>query len=68
MPYLVFQRHEKKQLFNSFIKGQFNYCPLIWIFCSRSSNSMINRIHQRSLKLIYNANDASFENLLTKAN
>ena len=21
-------------LFNSFIKGQFNYCPLIWMFCS----------------------------------
>ena len=61
---------QKKTLFNSFIKGQFNYCPLIWMFCSRSCNSMINRVHQRSLKLIYNynANDASFENLLMKAN
>ena len=72
MPSLVFQAscqiHRKKTLFNSFIKGQFNYCPLIWMFCSRSCNSMINRIHQRSLKLIYNDNDTSFENLLMKAN
>ena len=25
---------EKKLIFNSIIKSQFSYCPLLWIFCS----------------------------------
>ena len=33
---------EKKLIFNSIIKSQFSYCPIAWMFCSRTSNSMIN--------------------------
>ena len=29
-------------LLNSIIKSQFSYCPLIWMFCSRSLNNLIN--------------------------
>ena len=43
---------QKNTLFKSFIKGQFNYCPLLWMFCSRSSNNLINKIHERALSLI----------------
>ena len=32
---------EKNLLFNALVKSQFNYCPLVWIFCSRTSNNMI---------------------------
>ena len=38
---------QKRLIFNSLVKSQFNYCPLIWIFCSRTSNNMINKIHVR---------------------
>ena len=31
----------KKVIFNSFIKGQFNYCPLLWIFSTRAVNHKI---------------------------
>ena len=44
---------KKNLLFNSFIKSQFNYCPLIWMFCSRKQNSKINSIHERALRIIY---------------
>ena len=36
---------EKKLIFNSIIKSQFSYYPLVWMFCSRTSNNMINKLH-----------------------
>ena len=44
---------EKKLMFNSIIKSQFSYCPLIWIFCLRTSNN-ISKLHERSLRIILN--------------
>ena len=32
------------------VKTQFNYCPLVWMFCSRTSNNMINRVHEKALR------------------
>ena len=45
---------EKKIIFNSIIKSQFSYCSLVWMFCSRTSNNMINKLHERSLRSILN--------------
>ena len=44
----------KRLVFNSIIKSQFNSCPLIWMFCSKASNNVINRIRERALRLILN--------------
>ena len=41
--YLGFE--EKKILINSFIYGNFNYCPLVWHFCSKNSLSKIENIY-----------------------
>ena len=48
------------------IKSQFSYCPLIWMFSSRKSNKLINRIHERSIRIVSSDNESSFENLLEK--
>ena len=32
---------QKRLIFDSVIKSQFNYCPLIWMFCSRTSNNIM---------------------------
>ena len=42
---------QNNTLFKSFIKRQFNYCPFLWMFCSRSSNNLINKIHETALSL-----------------
>ena len=52
----------------SFITSQFGYCPLIWMFHSRTSNNKINFIHERTLKITYNDRKSSFEELLRKGN
>ena len=52
----------------AFIESQFGYCPLIWMFHSRSLNNKINRIHERALRITYNDKSSSFQDLLKKDN
>ena len=51
-----------------FIESQFNYCPLIWMFHSRTVNNKINRLHERALRIVYSDFKSSFEGLLMKDN
>ena len=37
----------------------------MWIFCSRSANSKINKLHERSLRIIYDDSNSKFEDFLT---
>ena len=53
-------------LYNSFILTNFNYCPLIWMFCGKTTNDMVNRVHKRALRVILCDYDSSFEELLHK--
>ena len=46
------------------IKSNFNYCPLVWMFCSGTANRRINNIHERSLRIVSDDYDSTFENLL----
>ena len=55
----------KKLIFNAVIKSHFSYCPLIWVFSSRRSNNLINRIHERSLT-VYNDISSTFQELLQR--
>ena len=42
---------ENTFLTSFFIKSQFNYCPLIWMFCLKKSLHRLNKIYERSLYL-----------------
>ena len=53
-----------KLIMSSFIKSQFNYCPLIWIFCSRTSMNKLNNIHEKRIRLVTNDYDSNFNELL----
>ena len=38
------------------------------MFCQRSSNTRINHLHERALRIVYNDNESTFEDLLKKGN
>ena len=59
---------EKKIIFNSIIKWQFSYCPLVWMLCSRASNNMINKLHERSLRITLNYYSNGFNIVLENNN
>ena len=44
---------QKRLLYMSFIEAQFKYCPITWIFYSRSCNNKINKLQERALRLVY---------------
>ena len=52
---------------NAFIDSQFNYVPLLWMFCRKTLYSKIEKIHHKTLKVIYQSND-TYENLLLQSN
>ena len=55
-------------IYNTMIKSQFNYCPLVWMFCSRKSNNMVNKVQERALRLAYKDNENNFQTLLNVNN
>ena len=51
------------------IKSKFNYCPLVWMYCSRQSNNLINRVHEKGLRLTYrNKTNKEFQQILRGKN
>ena len=56
-----------KILDNAFKNSQFNYAPLLWIFCRKSLYSKIEKIHHKTLKVIYESN-GTYDNLLLQTN
>ena len=48
----------------SFIESQFGYCSLTWMFCRRKTNTRINHVHERALRIVYRNNSLCFDQLL----
>ena len=55
---------EVKILYNSFILSQFNYCCLVWMFCSKPLQNKINQIQKRALRLVYNEPSLNLDKLV----
>ena len=53
-----------KRLCDVFILQTFNYCPLIWMFGCKTSNTLINKVHKKVLSVVYRNFNTSLEELL----
>ena len=58
----------RKVIFNSFFKGQFNHFLLLWMFSKRAVNHKINKPHERGLKALLNEETSTFNDMLSKSN
>ena len=65
-PYMNVEK--RRTTMKAFIESQFGYCPLVWMFHSRSINNKRNRIHERPIRITYNNKSSSFQDLLDKDN
>jgi len=54
-------------LSQTFILSHFNYCPIVWHFCTREDLRKIEKIQKRALRYIYNDYTASYSDLRRKA-
>ena len=57
---------KRLKIMNAFFKSQFSYCPLVWMFHTRKLEKRINHLHERCLRLVYQDNTSSFEELLQR--
>ena len=48
----------------SFVISQFSCCPILWMYCHRKSNNLINKIHEKALRMAYIDHDSDFNHLL----
>jgi len=55
-------------LFNAYIMSSFNYCPLVWMFCSKQAHNIINKTHHKALCAKLNTFDFTLEELISKTN
>ena len=51
---------EMKMLLDSFLFSNFNYCPLVWHFCSAVLSQEIEKIQECALRLSYNDSFSSY--------
>ena len=61
-------QNAKKVVIESFVLANFNYCPLVWHFCSSESMKKLERIQERALRLLLNDYESDYEALLLKSN
>ena len=59
---------KNKAIYNTMVKSQFKYSLLVWMFCSRKSNIMVNKVQERGLRLTYKGNENNFQTLLNENN
>ena len=64
--YMTPEKH--RFVMKTFIESQFNYYLVIWMFYSRTIYNKINRLYERSLRIVYSNFKSSFEGLLKKDN
>ena len=54
-------------IYKSFIMSNFNYCPLIWMFTSKTSLSKLENIQKRALRFVFNDYQSGYTDLLHNA-
>lgn len=57
-------KNGKMAIYNSFIASNFNYCPIVWHFCSVASTNKMEKIQERALRFIHNDFQSSTDALL----
>ena len=65
-PYLG--NDKSKLLLNPVILLNFSYCPLIWLFCSKTANNEIDRTHKHAVRILYRDYESTYEELLERGN
>ena len=63
-PYLGSDR--SKLLLKAVVLSNFSYCPLIWLFCSKTANNDSNRTHKCALRILYKDYKSTFEDFFER--
>ena len=57
----------KQRLFKSVILPGLKYCLIVWLFIRASDKRKLERMQEKGLRVVFNDNTSSYENLMFKA-
>ena len=64
---ILYWLRREKVLAQSFVYSNFNYCPLVWHFCSSKSTHKIEKIQERALRFLGNDHVGPYNDPLLKS-
>ena len=56
----------RKVIYQTFILSAFNFCPVIWHFCSEANNKKLEKLNYRALRHVYKDYESDYEEILVK--
>ncbi len=56
------------QLYKTYISCHFNFCPLVWHFCSASDTNKLEALQFRALRFVFDDYESAYSTLLNRAN
>ena len=66
--YKYLDQKSRNAIYNSFIKSNFNYCPIVWMFASKTDLLKLESIQVRALRFVYRDLESSKQEILLKSN
>jgi len=61
-------KKEKGIIFKTFILSNFNFCPVVWAFCSVTSMRKIEKVQERALRFLTDDISSEYRDLLNVTN
>jgi hypothetical protein len=56
----------RKAIYHAFILSNFNFCPLVWHFCSKGNTQKLERVNYRALRFVFHDFTSDYQTLLDK--
>ena len=57
----------RMNVYKSFINANFNYCPIVWLFCGKINLNKLEKLQERALATVYCDNSLTYEDMLKKS-
>ena len=58
----------RKSVYHAFVLSNFQYCDVVWHFCSKESQIKLEKLHRRALRVVLNDFTCSYAELLESIN
>ena len=63
----MLDQQSRMAIYQSFVKANLDFCPLVWFFTSRSSISKLETIQERALRFVLKVFVSCYDKLICKA-
>ena len=61
------ERTMSNACYKSFISANFNYCPIVWLFCGKTNLKKLEKLQERALATVYCDKSLAYEDMLKRS-